>query len=122
MSYEFYKVLHFTGLFMVFAAQGAAILLALNAGSKNFANRKFLAMVSGIGLLVAFVSGFGLMAKLGLMRNSWPTWIFGMIAVWIALGALPILAYRKPKLGKLWWLVLIALGVLAACFARYKPM
>jgi uncharacterized membrane protein SirB2 len=121
MSYEFYKVLHFIGLYMVFGSLGAATILAMNAGSKNFPNRKLVAITHGLGMLVVLVSGFGLMARLAITQGPWPGWVFGLLLVWLILGFFTLLVYRKPAQGKLWWILLITLGTIAAYFARFKP-
>ena len=54
MSYEFYKVLHITGIFMVISAVGAHLLNGMLGGSKQFAGKKFVSILHGIGLLIAF--------------------------------------------------------------------
>jgi hypothetical protein len=48
----------------------------------------------GTGLLISLISGFGLLAKLGIFK-SMPTWVYIKIALWLVLGFLPVLARRR---------------------------
>lgn len=121
MSYEFYKVLHITGILMVISAVGAHLLNGFMGGSKQFAGKKFVGMLHGIGLLVAFVAGFGLMARLGMMGGGWPLWIVLKMVVWLFLGLVILIPRYKPSWTKAVWLVVIVVGAFAAYLARYKP-
>jgi len=70
-------------------------------------------MWHGIGLLVSLVSGFGMLAKMG-MSWPWPLWIWIKVALWLVLGFLPVLAKKGVLSGatvvKLAILVGAALG------------
>ena len=119
MSYEFYKVLHLTGIFMVFSAVGAHFLNGLNGGSKDFVGKKLVGLMHGIGLLVAFIAGFGLLARLGL--GSWPGWLYLKILIWIFFGIVIILPRKKPEWTGAIWITTLLVGVAAAYLARFKP-
>jgi hypothetical protein len=120
MSLLFYKVLHLTALFTLFSLAGGAALHAANGGDKvgNRA-RGLVGILHGVALVVALVSGFGLLARLELgFDNGW-VWI--KLALWLAFGVLVTLPYRKPALARpLIWLLPL-LGALAAYTALYKP-
>ncbi len=113
MSYEFYKVLHLAGLVTLFTSLGA---LAFVPGER----RKPLMMMHGIATVVMLVAGFGLLARLGLMGNLGP-WVYGKLAIWLVMGAAPVILRRKPKMALTILLVSIALGAISACLAIYKP-
>lgn len=113
MSYEFYKVLHLTGLVTLFAALGALSIVA--AG-----RRKPFAILHGIGAVILLVAGFGLLARLQLMQNL-GLWVYGKIAIWLVLGTTPVILRRKPNLALATLMVSLVLGVIAACLAIFKP-
>ena len=119
MSYTFYKLVHFTGIFMVFSALGAQCMHALNGGSKNHAGRKWLGIMHGVGLLAVLVAGFGLIARLGL--HSFPAWIYGKLIIWVALGGVGAIAARKNNVAGMIWVLIILLGYSAAYLGLAKP-
>ena len=118
LSYEFYKVMHLTALFMIFSGIGAQILHYYNGGDKNHKGRKLVGIMHGVGLLLALVAGFGLLARIGTGMQGW---VVVKLVVWIALGGISFIAIRKPKLGPIVWVIVIALGLVGAVLARYKP-
>ena len=113
MSYEFYKVLHLAGLVTIFTSLGA---LAFVPGDR----RKPLMMMHGIATVVMLVAGFGLLARLGLVGNLGP-WVYGKLAIWLAIGAVPVVLRRKPDMAVIMLLVSIALGAISAYLAIFKP-
>lgn len=120
MTYEFYKVLHLTGIFMVLMSLAAACLHMAGGGSKeSFTARKLAGMTHGIGLLISFVAGFGLLAKLGLKFSD--SWVLAKFAIWIVFGGLTAVIYKKPQLSRGLWFLIILLAAAAAFLARYKP-
>ena len=121
MPYEFYRVLHLATIFLILLSLGAITLHTLNGGTKNYAARKWVSALHGTGLLIAFVAGFGLMARLNMMGQGWPTWIFIKLGIWLTLGAMPVLLYRKPKYSAYWGLLTFVLACAAAFTAVNKP-
>ncbi len=123
MSYELYKVLHIVGVVMVIAALGGVAVHAANGGTR-IANavRRPLAALHGLGLLVILVAGFGLLARLSLVRGGLPLWIYGKLAIWLVAGALLAIPYRRPAVARPVLMIgLPLLGLLAAWLAVYKP-
>lgn len=122
MSILFYKVLHIVSLMMVFLSLGAVLSHMLQGGEKqNFKNRKLMAILHGIATLVAFVSGFGLMAKSGYTFSNSP-WLFIKIIAWIFIGGFPTLTYKKilPP-----WLALFTLTmilIITVVTVVYRPV
>lgn len=122
ISYEVYKVLHLVGVFAVVAALGGVAVHAINGGSRESnAARRVVAALHGLGLLVILVAGFGLLARLDLMRPL-PVWAWGKLALWLLAAALLVLPYKRPQAARGILAVGIPLlGLLAAWLAVYKP-
>ncbi len=113
MSLTFYLWLHLAGLGLLLLALGG---MALLAGERN----RMLAAAHGLGLLLSFVSGFGLLAKVGIPW-PWPGWVFGKILLWLVLGAAPAVMRRmQGRAAALFW-GLWALFLLTAWLAVLKP-
>ena len=113
MSLGFYLWLHLAGLGLMLLSLGG---MALLAGERN----RMLAAAHGVGLLLSFVSGFGLLAKL-VIPWPWPGWVFVKILLWLVLGAAPAVMRRiQGRTAALFW-GLWALFLLTAWLAVHKP-
>ena len=117
-----YKTIHaFSGLLLLFA-MGGLVLRALD--SKNPAEktpaRKLGVITHGVALLLLLVSGFGALAKLGIMGNM-PGWAWAKIVIWVIFGGVIALVHKKPHLLKPLWFLLPLLAGAAAWLALYKP-
>lgn len=113
MSYQFYKVLHVASLFLLFTSLAA---IAFSAADK----RKPWAALHGIATLVAFVAGFGLLAKIGAMK-AFPSWALVKIVIWLALGAMPVILRKKPGMALQLLLASVLLGAVGSYTAVNKP-
>lgn len=123
MPIEVYKLLHLLGIMLLFASLGGVAILGLLRGGDDrdvAPLRKLLVAAHGVALLVIFVAGFGLMARLGIMSN-WPAWIYIKIALWLVLGAAVTVVRRTPALGRLWLWILPLVGGAAAWVAFTHP-
>ncbi len=119
MSYTFYKLLHFSGIFLVLVSLGAIASHRLQGGTKaNFKNRPLFMALHGVGLLLAFVAGFGLIAKGGFSFGS--GWIYVKMACWLILGAYPVIFYKQKQDSKIPFLGLLATLFIAILFVEYK--
>ncbi|REJ86259.1 MAG: hypothetical protein DWQ36_09905 [Acidobacteria bacterium] len=121
MSLSLYKVLHILGMMLAMAGLGGAALHAANGGTKaNNPNRGLLGALQGVGLLIVLISGFGMLARLGIMGQI-PLWTWAKIAIWVLFGAAIVLPNRAPQYAKplLWLLPLLAAA--SAYLALYKP-
>jgi hypothetical protein len=124
LPHDFYKVLHIIGIVLVVSSLGGIAMHALNGGTKqtNTARRLVLAL-HGVGMLLILVGGFGMLARLGFRHGGmFPGWLLVKLAVWVTLGAIVVVPYRRPTLAKPVYLALPVLGGLAAYMAIYKPI
>ncbi|TVP78000.1 MAG: hypothetical protein EA353_09340 [Puniceicoccaceae bacterium] len=110
MNPNFYQVLHLVGILMVFLGYGALLARSM-AAPGNVSVRKLGSITSGIGLVLIFIAGFGLISKLG--HSFTDTWILVKFVIWLLLGGLIALINRKPQMALLLWWLLLALGALA---------
>lgn len=120
MSYQLFKVLHLLGIFLLFAAVGGAALRAAArpGGVPKDSAARLAGITHGVALLILLVTGFGILGVLGL---GLPGWAWAKAAIWLVMGALPMLIRRAPRLAPLIWWLLPALGLIAAWLAVYKP-
>lgn len=121
-----YKTIHaFSGLLLLFA-MGGLVLRALEANSAGHSAaektpaRKLGVITHGVALLLLLVSGFGALAKLGIMGNM-PGWAWAKIVIWVIFGGIVALVHKKPDLLKPLWFLLPLLAGVAAWLALYKP-
>ncbi len=121
MPYQFYKVLHLAGIMMVFVGLGGYLAAAFQAQKGRFPGKRFAAISHGLGLLLALVGGFGLLARLGLVSGM-PVWAGLKLMIWVALGGVLGLIARKPQWAGALWVMTIGLGATAAFLAIYKPV
>ena len=115
LTEDTYRVLHVTGLMMLFFGLGAILL----AKGGERAPRGAMAL-HGIGLIVILVAGFGLVAKRG-YTWPWPWWLFGKLGIWLLLGAMPVLVKRDLLPRPVAWVVALGIGALAAWLVIVQP-
>lgn len=120
MSYEFYKFLHLVGIFLLMTGLMGVYFTVWSGSSFQGSVKKFSFAMHGLGLLIVLVSGFGLLARLGL-TSGLPTWVFVKLGVWAFFAIAISLLKRKGQIGwPLYALLLLGYG-LAAYMAVYKP-
>lgn len=120
MSLEFYRVLHLAGIFLLLMSLGGLGLHIINGGTREFANRRLFAITHGIGLILVLVAGFGLLAKLQLM-GSMPAWAWVKLVIWLWMGIIPAVFYRRRQTAKVLWLAVFVVATCAAWLGIYKP-
>lgn len=111
MSLQVYHLLHLIGLILVFVGFGG---LLSSEGAKKAMKWH------GIGLVISFVSGFGMLAKLGISW-PWPVWVWIKFALWLVLGFLPVLAKRRVLSAQVVVLIAIIIGAVLAYLGYFKP-
>lgn len=115
MSYEFYKVLHVASIF--FFISGISIGLLSDNESKG------LKIITGATSFLILVAGMGLLARIGVSHGqAFPGWIVAKVLFWaiLAIGG-PVVIKRFPDFRRPAYGVFMALLVLSALFAIYKP-
>lgn len=120
MSFEFYKVLHLVGFMLLFFGFGGLLTAAFAKVQLTKQARMMAFMTHGLGLLLVFVSGFGMLAKLGMMSGL-PGWAQAKIGIWLVLGVAISLVKRKGHIGWPVAILLWGLGTTAAFIAINKP-
>lgn len=89
MSYSFYKFIHIFSIFIILITLGI-----LSALKDKPLSRKVFTIINGVATLIAFVAGFGLIARLNL-DWPWPGWVWVKLIGWIFIG-------MGPKFTKCW--------------------
>ena len=112
MSYESYKLIHFAAIF-VFLSSASVLLIAKPQGVLWKA-------ITGAASLVILVAGFGMLARTG---AGFPVWVQGKLVIWFVVTSLGhMVAKRFPaQATKAYWAT-VALAILAAFLAIYKPI
>ena len=129
MSYYLYKVIHLTGVAMVLLSLGALLVVHAEGAGKRSPWRKLAAATNGIGLLLVFMAGFALIARLSL---DWPwpwvymkmfiwVWVYMKMFIWVIFGFLTAAVARVPQHASLLWWGVLLLTAMAAYLAGFKP-
>lgn len=99
MNLLVYKTMHLLGIALILVALGGVATHAAGGGSKaSNPLARTLGIAHGIGLLLALVGGFGMMARLDLSFAA--GWLWVKMAIWLFFGAATVLAYRKPSIAR----------------------
>lgn len=120
MTYQVYKVIHLTSLFMIVISLGGMAMHAINGGGRKHRFRWSVAITHGLGMLGAIVSGFGLLARIETAAPL-PGWAIAKMGIWLSLGVVVSPLMRKPSWAKVLWYLIIALTAAAAYLANFKP-
>ncbi len=115
MPLPYYHIIHLIAVMALFAGTGAAL-----GGADNPAVRKFGAILRGAALLLLLITGFGLLAKLELMK-AMPVWVWLKLGIWVIAAVLPIFVKRKVIPGTTAVFIGLALGGVAAWLGYLKP-
>ncbi|MBP9709134.1 MAG: SirB2 family protein [Oligoflexales bacterium] len=119
MSLEFYKILHLIAVFAVLSALSIRIGRALSGFTEKDVISKTTGITHGVALVVVFVSGFGLIARLG--YQTFPSWIYIKLVLFALVSLFPIFIKKNVKLHVgLLFLIVILFGF-AAYVGVAKP-
>jgi len=124
MSYTTYKLIHLLGIFALMVALAG---MAAHAGSgrpkEDNPSHRLLLTFHGVGALLALVGGFGLLARIaGAGGSFFPGWAWGKLAIWVVLGGMVALPYRRRDLARTLLVLLPVLGLIGAYLAVFKPL
>ena len=112
MSIQLYQIIHIFSVIMMTAVTFAALAAPRPEG------RRRSMMWSGILALLALISGFGMLARLG---YGLPGWAVVKLACWLGLTMLTSLAYRQPGQGRSLTLLALIAVFLAVGMVVLKP-
>lgn len=115
MTYQILKLLHYSGLFMVIVSIGAFFVMS---HSKDLSLKKLFLAVHGIGLIIMFMAGFGILKYMG---YGFPPWVHIKLTIWLILGFIPTLILRLPKWKNATLVLTLLLFLGAAAAALLKP-
>jgi hypothetical protein len=120
---NFYLVMHIMGIVFLFTAMGGVAVHAANGGTRKASNtRTLVAVLHGLGAVMILTGGFGMMARLGMMGQSFPGWLLVKLFIWVLLSGIILLPYRSASLAKPFFVGLPLLAGVAAYMALYKPI
>ncbi|MCM2280859.1 MAG: hypothetical protein NDI61_03320 [Bdellovibrionaceae bacterium] len=121
IRYEIYKLIHYTGLFLILSSLGGIAMHMINGGARDtFLARRWAGALHGVGMFMALLGGFGMYAR---AYSGMPlaTWVWIKVFIWLVLGAAPFALYRIRGASRALFLAIVALAVAAAATALHKP-
>lgn len=121
MPIDFYRWIHAVSGLVLFLAMGGMVVRGLvheHEGPLGKPLRRRLGITHGVALALLLISGFGLLAKLGM---GFPVWVLVKLGLWVVFLGLLLAAFRRPQFGKALWWVAVVLGATAVYLAVYKP-
>ncbi len=121
MPYEIYKILHLTGIFLLVSGLVGVLALAWSGHGMKGPVKTFAFITHGTGLLFLLVSGFGLLARLGLAREAMPMWIYVKLSIWLIMAVMISALKRKGAIGWPLYFLMLAIFMTATYFGIYKP-
>jgi hypothetical protein len=122
VSYPFYKLMHFVGIFVMLVALAATCMHAAMGGTKpENPLRKALGAAHGIGVLLILTGGFGMLARLGIVQGGLPVWVMIKLVLWVALAAAMALPYLSRTWARALLVAMPVLAALAGATAIIKP-
>lgn len=114
MPFTTYKILHI--ICVLFTASFLSMSFLCNY------KEKWIKITSGIVSLLIFVTGFGLMARLGFTDVAWPMWVKVKLVIWLVIAiSAPILAKRLTKNRGLVYFTFMGFFAVAIALAVLKP-
>ena len=119
VSFEVYKMLHFVSIFAVVLVLGGIGFAGAISRHKDHPWRKAAAIVHGIGVFLILLSGFGMLARLG-MTGGLPDWVVVKIAILGILGAVLMPLKRRPQLAPVMLVIVVAAVSVAGYLGSFK--
>jgi len=123
ISLTAYKVVHLLGIFLLMTALGGLAIHAANGGVRRESlTRRLVSGTHGIAVFLIPLGGFGMLARLGAPAGfGLPGWIWAKLAIWVLLGAVAIVPYRRPQFARAVFVAVPTLALVAAIVALTKP-
>lgn len=122
MPYEFYRLMHFLGIFAMLAVLAYSCAHAAREGARNDrGTRRALGVMHGVATLLVLTGGFGMLARLGIVQGGLPGWVVVKLGIWLLLAGAIALPYLHRRFAMLLPLALPLAALGAAAVALYKP-
>jgi len=115
MPHEVYLFLHVAGIVLLSLSIGG-ILIGKTAGHEK--PPKNMTIMNGVGLLFVLVSGFGMLARLG-VSFPFPGWVWVKLTIWLLIGLFPMWGRNLSVNTR--WVLAIGFIIGAAFLGIYKP-
>lgn len=119
MSLEVYKIIHILGVALIMFGLGGLTFHALGGGDKKHDGRRRMMMSHGLGLFLALLGGFGMLARFKI-HWPWPDWVTIKFTTWVTLGFVTLLLYRNATLNRVVAIVALALVAIATSAVQYR--
>lgn len=120
MSYEFYKIIHLIGIVLLLTGLTGLLTVKMVGAEVQGKTKTLVFLTHGIGSLFILISGFGLLARLGLIQ-SLPGWVYGKLLIWLFFGGIMTVFKRKGQIGTPLYFLSITVFIIAAYLAVMKP-
>ena len=111
MSITTYHILHLSSIIVLLG-------YTFYAFAAPAETRKRVLMITGIAALLALVSGFTMLHKLGL---GFPKWAMVKLVCWLGLGSMAGVAYRKRASADLFMIIALVLAITAVAMVYVRP-
>jgi hypothetical protein len=122
VSYPFYKIMHFVGIFVMLVALAATCMHAALGGTKaDNPLRRLLGAAHGIAALLILTGGFGMLARMGIVQGGLPPWVVIKLVLWAALAGAMALPYLSRTWARALLVAMPVLAALAGATALLKP-
>jgi hypothetical protein len=117
---NFYKLIHLAGLGIALLALGSIASCGILGTERSHPWRRRAVQLHGLGLLLALIGGFGMVAKYK-YEFPYPLWIQVKFAAWLLMGMTVVLLGKSPALARIgWWLALLLFAG-GGWLALHKP-
>ena len=121
IEFSTYKWLHLVGVFLILFAFGALIFRSASGAEAAGFSKRWLSLAHGIGMLLAALGGFGMLARLGVSGTEWPWWVSVKFGLWLSLGLMIAPVNRAGHRALTWWWLILLLAISAAYFGINHP-
>ncbi|MGH7555706.1 MAG: hypothetical protein ACREMQ_22120 [Longimicrobiales bacterium] len=122
MPYQVYRLIHFLGIFVLLTTLASSCMLVLKGGMRAaHPYRRAEGTAHGVAAFLILLGGFGMLARLGIVQDGLPIWVWLKLTIWVLLTAALALVYRGVRFARVVLITAPLVAVLAAAIASYKP-
>jgi hypothetical protein len=122
MPYNVYKLIHFLGIFTLLTTLATGCMLVLKGGTRaEHPYRRLEGTAHGVAAFLILLGGFGMLARLGIVQDGLPAWVWLKLTIWVMLSAALAVVHRGAGFARVVLITAPLVAVLAAAIASYKP-